>query len=118
MPSVSIAQQRLMGQAYAVKIGELKSSDIDPKYRKAIIDLSKRMTEKELKAYASTKYKGLPDHVDEDLSIITSPKIPDFYPGGPGKIMPFLDPDAKQKVKGKKNLQNLKDYRDWISGNN
>jgi hypothetical protein len=115
MPSVSIAQQRLMGQAYAVRIGELKPADIDPKYRKAIVDLSKRMTEKELKAYASTKYKNLPDHVDEDLAIVTSPKIPDFYPGGPAKIMPFLDPDSKQKSKGKKNLQNLKDYRDWIS---
>ena len=22
---------------------------------------------------------------------------------------------AKQKIKGKKNLQNLKDYRDWIN---
>jgi hypothetical protein len=29
--------------------------------------------------------------------------------------MPFLDPDSKQKIKGKKNLQNLKDYRDWIA---
>lgn len=117
MPSVSIAQQRLMGQAYAVKIGELKASDIDPKYRKTIINLSKRMTEKELKAYASTKYKNLPDHVDEDLSVITSDEMPSFSPSGPGKIIPFLDPDAKQKVKGKKNLQNLKDYRDWIKSN-
>ena len=115
MTSSSIAQQRLMGQAYAVKIGELKPADIDPKYRKTIVELSKNMTEKELKAYASTKYKNLPDHVDEDLSIVTSHEMPDFVPSGPGKIMPFLDPDAKQKVKGRKNLQNLKDYRDWIS---
>ena len=115
MPTVSVALQRLMGQAYAVRIGELKPADIDPKYRKTIVNLSKRMTEKELKAYASTKYKNLPDHVDEDLSIVSSADMPDFVPSGPGKIMPFLDPDSKQKVKGKKNLQNLKDYRDWIA---
>lgn len=115
MPAVSTAQQALMGQAYAIKTGELKPSDLDPKYRKRILALADSMTKKELDAFASTKHKGLPHHIDEDLAIITSPKIPDFYPGGPAKIMPFLDPDAKQKSKGKKNLQNLKDYRDWIN---
>ena len=115
MPSVSVAQQRLMGQAYAVRIGELKPADIDPKYRKTIVDLSKNMTEKELKAFASTKYKSLPDHVDEDIYLAHTSSMPNFQPSGPGKIMPFLDTDAKQKVKGRKNLQNLKDYRDWIS---
>jgi hypothetical protein len=38
-----------------------------------------------------------------------------FQPKGPGKIVPFLDPDSKRKKKGKKNLENLKDYRDWMS---
>lgn len=124
MPAVSVAQQRLMAQAYAVKIGELAQSKINPKYRDEIVRLSKSMTEEELKAFASTKYKNtknkLPDHVDEmDLPIslepVGSPTIPKFQPRGPGKIVPFLDPDSKQIKKGKKNLSNLKDYRDWLS---
>jgi hypothetical protein len=125
MPSVSIAQQRLMAQAYAVKIGELSPSKLNPKYRDEIVKLSKNMTEKELKAFASTKYKNtkkkLPDHVNEEdmpisLEPVSSAGIPKFQPKGPGKIVPYLDTDSKQTKKGKKNLANLKDYRDWLSG--
>jgi len=120
MPAVSIAQQRLMAQAYALKIGEISASKLNPKYRDEIVKLSKNMTEKELKAYASTKYKKLPDHVDEmDTPVILEPvassTIPKFQPKGPGNIVPFLNTDSKQPKKGKKNLSNLKDYRDWLS---
>jgi len=45
MPAVSKSQKRLMSQAYAIKTGALKPSDIDPRYRKSIVDLSKSMTE-------------------------------------------------------------------------
>jgi len=123
MPAVSTAQQALMGQAYAVKIGELKPSELNPKYRKRILSLADSMTKKELDAFASTKHKGLPHHIDEEvtgelavsLEPVGSDEMPSFQPKGPGKIIPFLDPDSKQKIKGKKNLQNLKDYRDWIA---
>jgi hypothetical protein len=125
MPAVSTAQQALMGQAYAIKIGSLDPMDLNPKYRKQILDLVKNMTKKELEKYAKTKHKKLPHHVDESqenvdetqisLEPITSPEIPNFEPKGPGKIVPFLDPESKQKKKGKKNLENLKDYRDWIN---
>lgn len=122
--SVSSAQQALMGQAYAIKIGSLDPMDVDHKYRKQILDLVKNMTKKELEKYAKTKHKGLPHHVEESedttnetaisLEPVMSSGIPNFEPKGPGKIKPFLDPESKQKTKGKKNLQNLKDYRDWI----
>ena len=119
MPSVSTAQQSLMAQAYGIKTGALKPSDLNPKYRDRILELAEKMTKEELKKYASTKHKGLPHHVDEDLigelPVVTSSEMPSFQPKGPGKIIPFLDPEAKQKKKGKKNLQNLKDYRDWIT---
>jgi hypothetical protein len=29
-------------------------------------------------------------------------------------IIPYLNPDAKKDKAGKRNLENLKDYRDWI----
>lgn len=123
MPAQSTAQQSLMGQAYGIKTGSLKPSDLNPKYRKHILALASEMTKKELEKFAKTKHKGLPHHVEEaeetneaaiSLEPITSPEIPNFEPKGPGKIKPFLDPESKQKAKGKKNMQNLKDYRDWI----
>jgi hypothetical protein len=123
MPSVTIAQQRLMAQAYGIKTGELQPSDLNPKYRDEIVQLAQKMTLKQLKAFASTKHKGLKHHVDEEqlkdlpvsLEPVPSESMPKFNPKGPGKILPFLDPDSKQAKKGKKNLENLKDYRDWIS---
>ena len=122
MPAISTAQQRLMAQAYAIKVGAIEPSDLNPKYKKAIMNLADSMTKKELQKYASTKHKNLPHHVDEEvigdmpvsLEPIGSDNIPTFHPKGPGKIVPFLDPDSKQKKKGKKNLENLKDYRDWL----
>ena len=77
MPSTSIAQQRLMGQAYALKTGELKSSDLDPKYRKQIEDLAASMTEKDLKDFAETSHKGLPQKVKENYTM-TNNYIPTF----------------------------------------
>jgi hypothetical protein len=46
--SVSTAQQALMGQAYGLKTGDLKASDIKPKYRKQISDISKKLSLKSL----------------------------------------------------------------------
>ena len=120
MPARSTAQQRLMGQAYAIKIGAMEPEDLNPRYRSEILNLAKRMTREELKKYAETRQKGLPRYVDESemntsLEPIPSDTMPKFKPHGPGKIVPFLDPDAKQKKKGRGNLQNLKDYRDWIN---
>ncbi len=122
MPATSTAQQALFGQAYAIKTGSLKPSDLKPEYRREIMKISRSMSKKELEAYASTKHGNLPHHVNDDsleednaLSVVASSDMPTFVPKGPGKIMPFLNPDAKQKKKGNKNLQNLKDYRDWTN---
>jgi len=57
----SKSQQRLMGQAYAYRKGTLKAKDMDPKFKDIIVGLSQDMTEKELKAFAKTKHKGLPE---------------------------------------------------------
>jgi len=138
MPSQSSAQQRLFGQAYGIKTGELKPSDLDPKYRAEILSLSRKMTKKQLDDFASTKTKKLPHHVKEDevnekgggigvgcrgASVGKGADIPlvnasggiEYTPSGPGTIVPFLDTDSTKKKKGKKNLQNLKDYRDWVN---
>ncbi len=67
MPSISRTQQRLMGQAYAYKTGDLQSKDMDPKYADDIKKLAKSMTEKQLKDFAETKHKGLPEKVEERI---------------------------------------------------
>jgi len=70
MPSLSKAQQRLMGQAYALKKGLISPLDINKKYLGRIERLANSMSLKKLKKFASTKHEGLPQRVDE--SIITS----------------------------------------------
>jgi hypothetical protein len=64
MPSVSSAQQAIMGQAWAVRTGEMKISEVAPKYRKEVSSIANGdMTDKELKKFASTKSKNLPHYV-------------------------------------------------------
>jgi hypothetical protein len=65
MPSVSKTQQRLMGQALAYKRGEIKAKDLNPQYADEIKKLAKSMSEKQLKDFASTKHKNLPEKVKE-----------------------------------------------------
>lgn len=57
MPARSKAQQRAAGAALAAKRGEIATS----KLQGASKQMVKSMTEKELKDFASTKRKGLPD---------------------------------------------------------
>ena len=59
--SVSRNQQQLMGQAYALKKGDMKASDAS----QAVKDLAASMSLADLKDFASTKHKGLPDTVGE-----------------------------------------------------
>jgi hypothetical protein len=95
MPSTSKAQQRLMAQAYSLKKGVTDPSDIDPEYRKEIEDLAQGMTQQQLKDFASTKHKGLPDRVkktDED-AMATPANVngmgPVAFPGNPGTMNQF-----------------------------
>ena len=119
MPARSVHQRRLMAQAYGIKTGSLTPSDLDPKYKKAIVDLSKKMTEKQLKDYAETSEKGLPNDVDEAVVTPKASYAPNFKPGyylstTNSPILPSLDTEKTKKKIGKGNLENLKDYRDWI----
>jgi hypothetical protein len=66
MPSVSKSQQRLFGQAYALKTGEIKRSDLDPRYAQEIANLADSMSAKKLRDFATTKHKRLPEKVKEN----------------------------------------------------
>jgi len=59
MPAVSQAQQKLMGAALAVKRGAKPIS-------KKVADIAKSISTKDLKKYAGTKHKGLPEKVKKE----------------------------------------------------
>lgn len=57
----SKAQQRFMGMVHAVQKGNLDPDDVGSSVAKA----AKTMKKKDVKDFAETKHKGLPNHVDE-----------------------------------------------------
>jgi len=59
MPSVSKAQQKFMGMVHAAQQGDMENPS--PEVQKA----ADSMSDKDAKDFASTKHKGLPDHVKE-----------------------------------------------------
>jgi len=65
MPAKSKAQQRFFGMVDAYKKGDLKNAS------KEVKDAAKGMTKKEVKKFASTKRKGLPEKVKESIIRLT-----------------------------------------------
>ena len=143
MPSISSAQQSIMGQAWAVRTGEMKPSEVAPKYRKEISAIAKgEMTDKELKKFASTKSKNLPHYVhngkpsnkpvkesedfEEDLDekgipmagatspIIASKGMPTFTPGlNPGGGIKPITPFLDPDVRKPAGKKKLKYMADY-----
>ena len=73
----SVAQQQLMGMAYAYKKGEL---DGEPSAE--VKKIADGMSEKDLDDFASTKHKGLPDHVNEVNNFLGIKKLISPIPQG------------------------------------
>ena len=65
----SVAQRNFMGMVDAYKKGDMP--DASPAIKKA----AKSMTKKEVKDFAKTKHKGLPEHVNEAVDKETEEKI-------------------------------------------
>lgn len=61
----SKAQQRFMGMVHAVQKGELDADEVGASVAKA----AKTMKKKDVKDFAETKHKGLPNHVDENTLV-------------------------------------------------
>lgn len=130
MPSTSKAQQRLMAQAYSLKKGVTDPSDIDPDYRKEIEDLAQGMTQKQLKDFASTKHKGLPDRIKktDEGSAVTPANVngmgPVTFPGDPGTMHQFAGQQvgsgdipassAQTKNKKKKKVVLVKMFEEFL----
>lgn len=146
MPSISAAQQSLMGKAWALRSGKISLGQIDPKYRKEVKAIADgEMTDKELKKFASTKSKNLPEYVkngkpvkegveieEEDSleergiamagatsPIVTSKSVPGFSTGiNPGGGIKPVVPYLNPDVKksaDQKKMKHMADYRDFIN---
>lgn len=61
----SQSQQQLFGIALSVKRGETPRSQVS----KAVLDIVDSMSEAEIRKFAKTKHKGLPQHVKEELLV-------------------------------------------------
>ena len=128
MPSTSKSQQRLMGQAYALKKGELKLADLNPEYRDQIKDLADSMTLKQLEDFAKTSHEGLPD-VKENMTTATVSSVNGMgapaFPGNPGSQEGFATQETgsgdipytltKGQPKKRKNSSFLT-FHDFIKG--
>jgi ParB-like chromosome segregation protein Spo0J len=65
----SKSQQRLMGMVYAYEKGKLNLAKLPASLQKKIKNISKSMTNKEVKDYAETKHKGLPEVKKASLTL-------------------------------------------------
>jgi hypothetical protein len=61
MPAKSKAQQRFMGMVHAVQRGDMENPSPE------VANAADSMSDKDAKDFASTKHKGLPNHVKEQL---------------------------------------------------
>jgi len=124
MPSTSKSQQRLMGQAYALRKGDIKLADIDPDYRDQIKDLADGMTIKQLEDFAKTKHANLPDKVEENSAVATVGSVNGMgaptLPGDPGTQDGFASQktgsgdNAYSSKKLKRKKKTFMDYKDYI----
>ena len=69
MPAKSKAQQRLFGMVDAYKNGELENPSQEVK------DIANNMSRKEVKKFAKTKRKGLPEKVSENTVKLTEAQL-------------------------------------------
>lgn len=110
MPATSKAQQRLFGLAYAIKKGDMKPEDADAKAK----ELADSMSLADLKKFASTDHKGLPDKVKENIGLgsiggMGATRFPSNGNTGSGDLAsPSGDAEKDYKKKKKEREEELK----------
>lgn len=103
----SKAQQRFMGMVHAVQKGELDPDEVGSSVAKA----AKTMKKKDVKDFAETKHKGLPNHVDESCDgkhpyCGEKKDMEDAEKSSPDKPIEFTKKQSKIKISENK-LRNL-----------
>jgi|DEB19_MinimDraft_2_1074335.scaffolds.fasta_scaffold00183_3 hypothetical protein len=117
MPSTSIAQQQLMGMAYSLKKGEMDPKDASQEVK----DLADSMTLQQLKDFASTKHKGLPQRADENalpssIGGMGATLLPTATQTGSGDILSGAgDAEEEYKKNKKKREAMLKTFEQFLN---
>ena len=93
MPSKSKAQQKFMGAVYALQKGDVKPSDVTPAVRKVAKDMKKS----DAKDFASTKHKGLPKKVKQEIVRRLKQEMKDAGPVVGSYAIPSFQKKRKHK---------------------
>jgi hypothetical protein len=91
--SVSKKQHGLMGAAYSVEKGDKKLKDIPKSYRGKVEKVVDSMSKKQIKDFAKTKTKNLPDEVNEteyDLKDAMLKHAANYYTKSADKRVPII----------------------------
>ena len=91
--SVSKKQHGLMGAAYSVEKGDKEIKDIPKSYRGKVKKVVDSMSKKQIKDFAKTKTKNLPDEVNEmefDLNDAMLKHAANYYTKSADKRVPII----------------------------
>jgi hypothetical protein len=104
--SKSRKQQRFMGMVHAVQKGELSPNDVGGNVEKAAASMS----DKDAEDFASTKHKGLPEKVKEDMEVIPDREtMINNIIAMDAKLSPMDPPTGMEGVQWKKMLNQVGD---------
>jgi len=108
MPSKSKSQQRFFGMVDAYKKGEMKNAS--SKIKKA----AKGMSMDDVKDFAETKHKGLPETVEENIIRLTEKDLHRMVMEAVNKILKESN-DLQDHIFSEKEMQWLYDNQDKLS---
>ena len=111
MPAKSKAQQKFMGLVHAYKKGDIPASKVN----KSVKDAAKSMTTKDIKDFANTDRKGLPNKVSKKEFINKFTELLDAEMESCGYVFSAKDPSYKLKSPGGTGEEDkkLKEKKDW-----
>lgn len=99
MPSKSKSQQRFFGMVDAYKNGEMKNPS--SKIKKA----ANSMSMDDVKDFAETKHKGLPEKVDESVIRINESQLHEMIRSSVNRILSEMDWKTYMDASRKRKLQ-------------
>jgi len=123
--AASKSQQALFGMALSVKTGEKKLEDFGAGLQEKLKKIIDSMTEKQIRDYAETKTKNLPDKIEEFKKHNRMPYVKDLFEGLKRPALTNQDIDDKSVDIFKKfqitykpeYVDELKSLRDYIEKN-
>ena len=98
MPATSKKQQKFMGLVRALQKGKVSPSKVSKKVK----DVAKDMKPKDVKKYASTKHKGLPNKVKSEAKKMSDKDMYNYL-----MYMRKYKPDIWRDLQGNKKVKKI-----------